>query len=204
MSAAWWFPSHPTFEDRKLCVRHVPTDDTMVDNLAETHPPASPQESSAGKTEGIRVANAVEDLEFFVTDVMCGDSMRGVEEASRVFVERAPDVGIVMLSAGTERLIVHAAVPASRASDLSGADTLVREAIAGMPATFPDVPTATLATAVVEAEGSSNAADGRRDPLADKDQARTAVATYMQENGLFGDSDEEEDEYPGAEVYHLG
>jgi hypothetical protein len=145
---------------------------------------------SRGTAEGLRVASMLEDLEFFVTDVRCSDSVADVEEASGVIAKEAPTVGVVMLSAGPRRLVVHARVPPERADTTASALRLVGEALAAMPHELVDGATDIAATAVVDA-----GAHGARDPLADKDQARTAVADYMQEEGLFGeDSDYDDDD----------
>lgn len=157
--------------------RHKPPSADPADNLAER--------------EGKRIAAMVDDdFEFFVCDVACGDVVADVERTGQVFAEHAPNVGIVMLAAGPKRLVVHARVPASRASVAGCAYRLVAEALVDVPHVNEEGMTDLSATACVFKDESMG-----RDPFADKDTARSAVAEYMNESGLFGDSESEvEDE----------
>lgn len=142
-----------------------------------------------GKVEGNKVIPLLEGLDFFVTDVSCSDNACAVEIASAEAAAAHPSVGVVMLSAGPDSLIVHARVPAERADASGAAPRLVAEALANIPHVVQGGACNTVATAVVRADTESG-----RDPMHDKDSARTAVATYMQEEGLFGDDDDEEEE----------
>lgn len=146
-----------------------------------------------GKAEGARVAALVSDdpdMEFFVTDVVCGDDVAAVQQASLTFAQTMPETGVVMLSAGPNRLIVHSRVPPSRASVDGCAYRLLAEALVDVPHANEEGATDLCATAVVWKDASTG-----RDPQADKDTARTAVAEYMQEAGLFGD---DSDDFPGV------
>jgi hypothetical protein len=137
---------------------------------------------SRGFEEAMRIVPMLDDLEFFVTDVRCSDCVADLEEASAIVAKEAPMVGVVMLSAGPKRLIVHARVPPERANSTANAVRLVAEALSKLPHHLVDGATDLAATGVVDANGYTD-----RDPFADKDDARTAVADYMQEEGLFGD-----------------
>lgn len=150
---------------------------------------ASTESQDIGKLEGSRVLSSLEGLDFFVTDVSCGDNIVAVETASAVAVAAFPSVGVVMLSAGAKNLVVHARVPSERADAPAAATRLVAEALADIPHVMQDGACDICATAVVYADPSTG-----RDPMNDKDLARTAVATYMQDEGLFGDDDEIEDD----------
>lgn len=158
---------------------------------------AAHDSNDLGDREGARVAALVSsdpELEFFVTDVVCGDDMAAVERASSTFAVTMPETGVVMLSAGPRRLIVHARVPAPRATLSGCAYRLLAEALVDVPHVTEDGATDLCATAVVWKDESTS-----RDPWADKDTARTAVAEYMQEAGLFGDESDEE----RAEEYEI-
>jgi hypothetical protein len=166
--------------------------------ISKGAPPAVPQAPAgreaagdAGESEGSRAAALVADdpdLEYFVTDVACGGDPTTMERASAVFSAAMPHTGVVMLSAGARRLVVHARVPAARASAAGCAHRLVAEALVDVPHVLNEGATDLSATAVVWKDESTG-----REPFADKDTARTAVAQYMHEAGLFGDS--EDDEY---------
>lgn len=157
-------------------------------------------QSATGAVEGARVAALVSsepDMEFFVTDVACGDEPPAVEAASAAFADRMPNTGVVMLSAGARRLVVHARVPASRATNAGCAYRLVAEALMDVPYVQEEGATDIAATAVVWKDESCG-----RDPFGDKDIARTAVAEYMQEAGLFGDSEDEEEEEASVKPFY--
>jgi hypothetical protein len=161
--------------------------------LTSSLPSIPDDDDGVGSREGARVAAVVAsdpDLEFFVTDVGCGDDLAAVERASAVFAAAMPDTGVVMLSAGARRLVVHARVPAPRANVAGCAYRLIAEALVEVPHVVEDGATDLSASAVVWKDESTG-----RDPFADKDTARSAAAEYLHESGLFGNESESEEEY---------
>lgn len=153
-------------------------------------PPSADVADTLSDREGKRIAAMVDDdFEFFVCDVACQDVVADVERAGEVFAEHCPNVGVVMLSAGPKRLVVHARVPAHRASVSGCAYRLVAEALVDIPHINEEGMTDLSATACVLKDESTG-----RDPFPDKDTARSAVAEYMNEAGLFGESEDEDEQ----------
>jgi hypothetical protein len=186
--------------------RAYTAEDAPVSSPGASSNASSPGDEAIGIAEGRRILPDLDGMEgyFYVCDVMCGDRAAATMAAGAAAFAAAPTVGLVLLSAGPERLVVHCRVPAERTDDRCTATRLVREALAGMSEyVVLDGADDCIATGVVEADEAKG-----REPFADKDEARNTVASYMHEEGLFGDDsdDEYEDEGDdgGGEAGRLG
>jgi hypothetical protein len=152
--------------------------------------PSVQNDADTGRAEGFRILPDLSDMAglFYVCDVACGDRTGAVVAAGATAIEGAPAVGIVLLSAGPDRLVVHCRVPSELVEPNCTATRIIREALGGMDRYKAlDGANDCVATGVVERDEEKG-----REPLADKDEARNAVAAYMHEEGLFGDDSEDD------------